>query len=257
MRHTGSQRGHLARANCRRHPDESGRRRNRSARLGLLGSTLIAIWLCSPGPACGQDPGDRVLAAWLDAHARLETWSADLVQTRHLAALAQPLVSTGRVVYSQPGLFRWELGQPPETVAIRSTNELLLVYPGLKRAERYPIDPNKRGPLRDALTLMEAGFPKDEASLRQRYSISTEQPADGVCRIRLQPRASKAKQWVASVSLTFQTNVFTLAASEIEFADGSRLENRFSRSVSNEPLSPDAFATNLPPGFKLVEPFMP
>ncbi len=217
---------------------------------------LLAVWLCLAGGAVfGQDAPDPILAAWLDAHSKLQTWSADLVQTRHLAALAQPLVSTGRVHYSQPGLFRWELGRPPETVAIRSTNDLLLIYPGLKRAERYPLTPNQGGPLRDALTLMEAGFPKNEATLRQRYDISTQSAADGCCRIQLDPRATAAKRLVMRVALTFQTNVFSLATSEIAFADGSRLHNQFTRGVSNQPLPPDLFSTNLPPDFKLVEPF--
>ncbi|MCU0771178.1 MAG: outer membrane lipoprotein carrier protein LolA [Verrucomicrobia bacterium] len=219
---------------------------------------LLAVWLClAGGTVFGQDAPDPILAAWLEAHQKLQTWSADLVQTRHLAALAQPLVATGRVHYSQPGLFRWELGQPPETIAVRSPHELLLIYPGLKRAERYPLGPAQPGPLRDALTLMEAGFPKNEATLREGYAVSTQPAADGLCRIQLEPKTATAKRLVTRVSLTFQTNVFNLTASEIEFADGSRLQNQFSRRLSNQPLPPDLFSTNLPPDYRLVEPFKP
>lgn len=217
----------------------------------------LVILFCSSSNVPAQGSSDPILSAWLEAHQKLETWSADVVQTRHLAALTQPLVSTGRVWYSRPGLFRWELGSPPETIAIRSTNELLLVYPGLKRAERYPIDRGQSGPLREALTLMEAGFPKDEASLRKRYRISTEPSGEGECRIRLEPRTSTARRLVTCVSLTFQTNVFNLAASEIDFADGSRLQNQFTRTSSNQPLPRNLFSTNLPPDYELVEPFKP
>lgn len=217
----------------------------------------MAIWLCSVATLSAQNEGDPVLSAWLDAHRNLKTWSAEVVQTRHLAALAQPLVSTGRVWYSQPGLFRWELGEPPETIAIRSTNELLLVYPSLNRAERYPLERDRGGPLRDTLTLMEAGFPKDEATLRRRYRISTESLEEGMSRVILEPRAAAARRLVGRVSLTFRTNVFTLAASRIEFADGSQLQNQFTRSIRNKPLPPDLFSTNLPPDCKRVEPFSP
>jgi outer membrane lipoprotein-sorting protein len=224
---------------------------------GSLRAGLLAVWLCLAGGVVFGQHTDPILGAWIEAHQKLQTWSADLVQTRHLAALAQPLVATGRVHYSQPGLFRWELGQPPETIAIRSTNSLLLVYAGLKRAEHYSLTPNQGGPLRDALTLMDAGFPKNEATLRERYLLSTHPAADGFCRIELEPRAAASRRLVTRVSLTFQTNVFSLASSEIVFADGSRLHNQFTRSVSNQPLPPDLFATNLPPDFKLVEPFKP
>lgn len=217
---------------------------------------LLAL-LLTTGGLLGDEPADPVLAAWLDAHSKLQTWSANLLQTRHLAALAQPLSSTGNVYYSQPGLFRWELGDPPETVAIRSTNALLLVYPGLKRAETYAIAPGQGGPLRNALTLMEAGFPKDEAALREQYDISTEQSANNLSSVTLVPRASAARRLVARVSLTFQTNVFTLVTSEIEFADGSRLENQFTHSRRNPPLKADLFSTDVPEDFKLVAPFKP
>lgn len=215
------------------------------------------MFLCPPSILLAQDSGDPVLSAWLEAHEKLQTWSAEVVQTRHLAVLAEPLVSTGRVWYSRPGLFRWELGAPPETIAIRSSNILLLVYPGLKRAERYPLDQSHAGPLREALTLMEAGFPRDEASLRKGYLISTEPSDAGRCRIRLEPRASAAKRLITCVSLTFQTNVFNLVASQIDFADGSRLQNEFTSSISNQPLPPDLFSTNLAPDCKLVEPLKP
>lgn len=216
---------------------------------------LLAVMLCSGATALAESADDPVLSTWLDAHANLKTWSADLVQTRHLAALSHPLISTGRVYYSQPGLFRWELGQPPETIALRSTNELLLVYPGLKRAEHYPLDRDSGGPLRDVITLMEAGFPRDEDSLRKQYTVSTDNAGNESCRITLKPRAATARKLVARVSLVFQTNVFTLAESEIEFADGSRLRNTFTDSISNEPFPSDLFSTNLPPDYKRVEPF--
>jgi len=200
---------------------------------------------------------DPILSAWLEAHAQLKTWSAELVQTRHLAALAQPLVSTGQVYYCKPGLFRWELGQPAETIAVRSTNELWLIYPGLKRAERYLIDPNQAGPMRDALTLMEAGFPRDEETLRKQYRIATQSLTNGLSSVVLEPRSSSAKRLIGRVSLTFQTNVFTLASSEIEFADGSRLENQFRHGESNEPLPPGTFSNQVPSDFKVVEPLKP
>jgi len=217
----------------------------------------VLTLVLATGTVSAQDREDPILSAWLDAHQKLQTWSADLVQTRYLAALTHPLISTGRVYYCQPGLFRWELGQPPETIAIRATNELLLVYPSLQRAERYPIDQGKGGPLRDALTLMEAGFPKNEASLRKQYRISTEASTNGLSTVVLEPRLSAAKRRVTHISLTFQTNEFSLAATRIEFADGSRLENRFTTRLSNAPLPMQLFDTNLPPDYQIVEPFKP
>jgi len=208
----------------------------------------------NPLAAADADPG---ISAWLAANEGLTTWSAELVQTRKLVALAQPLVATGQVYYTKPGYFRWELGDPPETIAIRSTNELLLVYPALNRAERYPMEGDDAGPLRNALTLMEAGFPKDEATLRRHFTLSSQPAAQDHWRVTMEPRESAGRQLVSRVSLTFNTNGFTLTTSEIEFADGSLLRNDYPTSTANESLSPGLFSTNLPAGCKVVEPFKP
>src|SRR5580765_5703542 len=101
-----------------------------------------------------------LFARWLDAQTNISTWSADFIQTRTLKSLAQPLTATGHVWFAAPNRFRWELGSPAQTVAVRSTKELLIIYPRLKRVERYPLAGEQTGPWREALSLLEAGFPR-------------------------------------------------------------------------------------------------
>ena len=50
------------------------------------------------------------------------------------------LTESGKVWFAEPNRFRWELGHPPKTIAVRATDEMLLLYPLLKRAERYPLN---------------------------------------------------------------------------------------------------------------------
>src|SRR5881227_3351849 len=82
---------------------------------------------------------NSLLATWLARQPNIQTWSADFVQTRALKSLTQPLTATGHVWFAAPNRFRWELGHPAKTIAVRASDEMLIVYPMLKRVERYPL----------------------------------------------------------------------------------------------------------------------
>lgn len=58
---------------------------------------LVGLLLCGTGPGrCGTAEAHvAVVESWLAAATNLVTWEAAFTQTRHLAALKQPLVSTG------------------------------------------------------------------------------------------------------------------------------------------------------------------
>src|SRR2546427_2688379 len=64
------------------------------------------------------------LTAWLSAQTNIQTWSADFTQTRTLKSLTQPLTGTGRVWFAAPNRFRWELGNPAQTIAVRQPDEM-------------------------------------------------------------------------------------------------------------------------------------
>ena len=113
-------------------------------------------------PACGAS---SALGAWLSSQTNIQTWSATVVQTRTLKALTEPLTASGRVWFAAPDRFRWELGDPPKTIALRVSDEMIVIYPRLKRVERYRLAGDQTGPWRDALALLEAGFPRSQTDL--------------------------------------------------------------------------------------------
>src|SRR5262245_17564050 len=97
---------------------------------------------------------DTALAQWLNAQTNIQTWSAEVIQTRALKSLTMPLMATGHVWFAAPNRFRWELGNPPQTIAVRQPDQMLVIYPKLKRAEKYPLDGEHTGQWRDTLALL-------------------------------------------------------------------------------------------------------
>src|SRR5271154_1765364 len=131
-----------------------------------------------------------VLDAWFAAQKNLHTWSADFTQTRALKTLTQPLVAKGRIAFAMPNDFRWELGQPAQTIALRHGDELFVIYPRLKRAERYPLGAAAPGEWRDTMSLLQVGFPRDRKEFDAQFQILSLMQTNGAWQMSLQPKSA-------------------------------------------------------------------
>ncbi len=223
---------------------------DRCPRRGVL--TALALGL--GGLIAHSAEPSVVLDGWFAAQTHLHTWTAGVVQTRTLTVLTQPLVATGRVWVALPDRFRWELGQPAQTIALRRPEELFVIYPRLKRAEKYPLDGKQAGPWRDALALLDASFPSSRAALEARFQLLSVRPTNTVFLVTLQPLSPLARRMMKQIEVGLHTNDFSLASTELTFSDGSTLRNDFAHAVANGPLPGDIFDANLAPDVTVVEP---
>jgi outer membrane lipoprotein carrier protein len=219
----------------------------RSVVLLLAGSCAIA----NASAAAELAPAVK---SWLAAQTHIQTWSADFVQTRALKSLIQPLTATGHVWFAAPNRFRWELGSPPQTIAVRAQSELLLFYPRLKRVERFPLTGNETGPWHDALALLEAGFPRGQAELQSQYDIVAQTVTGQTGEIILVPKSPSARRMIPELRIDFNTQNFALRATQLTFADGSTLRNDFKEPVLNPKLDSALFQPKIPADYKVVEP---
>ncbi len=221
------------------------------------GWRAVLLALLVGGKAWGGEPAEDFLAAWLAAQQELKTWTAEFTQTRTLKALAEPLRTPGRLWFAAPDRFRWELGDPPQTIALRRTNELLVIYPKLKRAERYPLSADGGEPWREALALMDAGFPSSRADFEARFRLVSLVESNGLATIRLEPRRPGARRFLKEIRLTLRAADRSPVAHELSFADGSVQRNDFTYAVANQPIEAARFEPALPADFTVVEPLQP
>ena len=211
------------------------------------------LWIASQR-GMGAAELNPAVSAWLAAQTNIQSWSADFVQTRSLKSLTQPLTATGHVWFEAPNRFRWELGHPPQTIAVRATEELLVIYPRLKRVERFPLAGEQTGPWRDALALLEAGFPRSKVDLVKQYNILSQTVSDDTGRIVLQPKSASARRMIPQIEILFDIKDHSLRSTELQFADGSKMRNDFKNAVLNPKIGPDQFAPQIPSDYKVVEP---
>jgi outer membrane lipoprotein-sorting protein len=213
----------------------------------------FGLWFASAASICAVD-NTRLVDSWLNAQTNIQTWTADVVQTRNLKSLARPLSKEGRVWFAAPNRFRWEIGTPAETIAVRKPDEMLVIYPRLKRAERFPLDQQDAGPFKDTLALLDAGFPRSRADLDARFNIASQSLSNDVCTLVLQPRSTSARRMMPELRIAFGTNDWTLRSTELNFADGSTMHNAFRNPKLNPPVAENLFSPAIEADIKIVEP---
>jgi outer membrane lipoprotein-sorting protein len=212
----------------------------------------LTAFLLPAGAAQAADTNE-IFGRWLAVQTNLQSWTADFTQTRSLKVLAEPLVATGKV-WVAPGRFRWELGDPAQTIALRLPDQLLIIYPRLKRAEKYPLNGVAPGPIKDALALLDATLPRDRASLDASFRLLTAAETNSTLQVTLQPRSASARKFITEIGIAFRTDDFAIAFTEMKFADGSSLRNDFTNVALNAPIDPAKFEPQLTPDLTVVEP---
>jgi predicted exporter/outer membrane lipoprotein-sorting protein len=195
----------------------------------------------------------EILDAWLERQAQVKTWSADVTQTRKLKSLTRPLESPGKVWFVHPNRFRWQLGEPPRTIAVRSDNELLVLYPRLEQAERYSLGDDLDPAWRQALALLEVGFPSDRDEFYAQYEPLSATRKGDVWHLVLRPAAQEARRLIEQVRFEVIAGDYILRATELVFPDGSTMRNEFHEHQLNPELDGRLFEVDLS-GFEVSDP---
>jgi outer membrane lipoprotein-sorting protein len=219
----------------------------------FLWSLVLGTWSFRASAA----DTNAVISTWIAAQANIHTFSADVVQTRSFKSLAQPLTAFGHVWFQAPNRFRWELTNPVPSIAVRGSDEMLVIYPKIKRAERYPLTGEQAGQWRDVMKLLDAGFPRSEADVQSQYNILAQQVNGDVCELTLQPKSTAARKLMPQIKISFSTKNSLLTSTELQMADGSTMRNDFKNTEVNPKIDESLFTPKLESDYKVTQPFKP
>jgi len=223
----------------------------------LCRPAFLAIWVLARSTSVGAGETNAIINAWLDAQTNLHTWHADFVQIRQLKSLKEPLVTTGQVWFARPDRFRWELGAPAQTIALRNADVMYVIYPLLKRAERYSLGAKSADQWRDVMLLMQSGFPESRSELDRQFSVNSLVQTNGAWELGLQPASSAARRLLGEIVVGLDRSDYSLLSTELIFADNSRMRSDFTNAVINPRIEPGWFDWTPPEDFKITEPLKP
>jgi outer membrane lipoprotein-sorting protein len=215
---------------------------------------FLPLLILIAAQASDAAPNDKLVDDWIAAQSGIHTWEADFKQTRQLKALTEPLVATGKLWFAAPDRFRWEVMKPAPTLAVRDKDELLVVFPKLKRAEKYSLALIRQGPWKDLMGLLDTGFPRNRADFEQQFHVRDVVPIPGGQRLVIQPVSALAQKYLPEVDIDISTPDLKLLATSMVFVDGSVLKNEFSNPRKNLPIDDALFEPALGPDYKVTEP---
>jgi outer membrane lipoprotein-sorting protein len=198
---------------------------------------------------------NALLADWFTAQAKIHSLSADFTQTRTLKTLVRPLTAQGHLWFEPPNQFRWELGRPAQTIALRHGDDMYVIYPRLKRAEHYPLGASAPREWRDAMALLDAGFPRTREEFDAQFLLLSVTQNETNWILTLQPRQAGARQFMPQLKVYLSNKELLLSGTELNFVDGSRMKNEFSNVAVNEPVDEKIFQWQPTADFKVTEPF--
>ena len=185
---------------------------------------LALVW---SGSAAAEDGRER-LDGWLQKQTAITDCSADVTQIRRLKTLVRPLSADGQIWFSQPNRFRWQLGDPPKTIAVRTDEALVVIYPRLKQVERFPLGDDVDGSWSNALALLEVGMPNGADTFWSSYELTGSSQTGDTWAYDLRPVDSGSRRLIERVRLEITSDEMLLTATEIGFPDGSTMRNEFS-----------------------------
>jgi outer membrane lipoprotein carrier protein len=201
----------------------------------------IAILLASAiAASAGLDT--RPLEAWLAKQKTMRTLEADFIQERQLPALKKPVSTPGHLTLAKPGKLRWDLGEPPKTIAVSDGNRITLVDVDRKRAMRIDRDSPRA---RSFTILGDDALDGGLDGFREAFELVESRVTDGIYQLTARPKDRSVRKQVDYVFFDIDPKTSMLRALELRLDDKSRIRTVFTRTRLNPKVPGDRFAVDL------------
>ncbi len=188
------------------------------------------------------------LKAWLEGQKSVKTLDAEFTQERTLAALKKPVSTPGRLTLAKPGKLRWDLGNPPKTIAVSDGETMTLVDVEKKRARRLDADSSRARSFSllgdDALNGGLEGF-------TQAFELVESRVTNGIYQLTTRPKDRRMRDQIGYVFFDIDPSTNQLRALEIRLDDKSRIRTVFRNTRINPKVPDSRFQVDLT-GYKVL-----
>ena len=180
----------------------------------LLKIIGISLCLCLfSGTVQAQTPQEDIVAAIQRSGAAMQTMECDFVQTKTMQLMAEPMISKGRMYYSQPSRLRWEYTSPVPSAFILDNAKAWTISSG----KVTDVSANKmfKGLGRMLIGCLEGKVVNDGKSFRIEISESQDHWA-----VKLLPQKNDLKQMWDSIVLHFVPSLNAVVKVEMNEKSG-------------------------------------
>ena len=213
----------------------------------MLSVVALALPL-SAATKGSSDSLDDVVHRVQEQQRATNTLEADFKQTKTLALLAKPQVSTGHFTYSKPNDVLWKYVSPRPVEMLISNGVLTTFYPDLNRAEQIEVKSYQER----IFKYMGASGTLDELGTYFDFTF-TNKASEPYYRLDLTPKTKGIARRVRHITIWIDKKTYLTTRLEYTEGDGDVTQYEFTNVRVNQPVEQGRFTLALPPNVKLEQ----
>jgi outer membrane lipoprotein carrier protein len=216
---------------------------------------MVLILAGTPFLSCQEAGAETQLTAaevleQLQARAEtLQSLQGDFEQRKFSRLLITPMDSEGRLFWQPPGRLRWEVVRPAHLTLVAHGENILLLYPDLKKARLY------RQPFGGGLLERITGATDSPEALQRQYSIQVALVAQGGSgrwiQMTMEPKSARRARYFKRLEIKINPNTWLPEEISIQESNKDWTVIYLSNLKENTKLSDGLFSVQPPKDFHL------
>lgn len=226
-----------------------------------LGSSLVVpftiiagcLSLGTSSLAAGDAIDPTPVKKWIEKQADVKSFYAEFEQERRLRALKNPLVNRGKIWFEAPGSFRWQIGEPPEAVAVQKKDKsLIILNPEKKTARQYTMEELREENGARGASFLDAGFPRNWDQFDRNFKLTDMTLNNGLWEATVSIRDRKTAVALRKMIFYIDAATYDLRGFYLRFRDSSSITTRLLSTQKNPPAIGGRFEVDLS-GYEIEE----
>ncbi len=190
---------------------------------------------------------------WIAKQAGVQSFYSEFEQERQLRALKNPLVNRGKLWFQAPGSFRWQIGDPPEAIAIQNSERgLVILNPEKMTARRYTMSELREEERARGASFLESGFPRSWEQFESNFKLTEMALNNEVWEATVSIRDRKTAVALRKMVFYIDASTYDLRGFYLRFRDSSSITTRLLKTQKNPAPESGRFEADLS-GYKIEE----
>jgi outer membrane lipoprotein-sorting protein len=179
----------------------------------------------------------RIFSEIAGSVSKVQTFTCNFIQEKHLSMLNNVLTSKGRFFYKREDKLRWEFNEPIASGFAVNGEKAFRWKEDSERTQKFHVQqvPFIKVFTDQVFSWANADFKKLEK--RYRIQVVNDEPAD----LKLFPKSSQEKEYLSHIRIVFALDASHVKMVEVHETDGDFTLIRFLKMVINKPLPDGLF----------------
>jgi outer membrane lipoprotein-sorting protein len=206
-----------------------------AAFLGLLTAALQAQ----------TTPDWSAIADWIAQQKKNRSVQIEFTQTRTLPTLKRPQTHDGQLWFQSPDHFRWQLGEPPELIVLKRSQDLHAIFPAKQKAHQLDTSPTAQGPASEFSMMLRYPIADSVEAFQLQFEVLAMAVTAQTLTLTLRPRDPQARKWVKQMTFQVERTHGIIEQMDLDLKTGARLVTQVKSATLNTALDPALFQYDL------------